>query len=370
MPEYALAEVFPPGEYLDDELKARGWSQSEFADIIGRTPSVVSQLISGKRVITPELAKEIGAAFGTGPEVWMNLESAYRLGTSEPAPSRIERRARLTTRGPVREMILRKWINDSDNVDVLETAVLRHYRIERLEDRAALAFAAKQTVYGKTLTGAQEAWLMRVKNIADTMPAPLYSDGKLRRALEQMRSLLSAPDEVRHVPGLLNEAGVRFVIVEQLPGLKIDGVCFWLDDNKPVIGMSMRFDRIDNFWFVLRHEIEHVLNRDGTVLDIDLEGTTAELPEEEVLANEAAADFCVPPHEMRDFMDRKGPLYNEDKIRRFARSIQLHPGLVAGQLRHRLGRHDLFGSLLAKVRPAILGTALVDGFGYTLEVNL
>ncbi|KAI1694314.1 hypothetical protein Ddc_22202 [Ditylenchus destructor] len=51
--------------------------------------------------------------------------------------------------------------------------------------------------------------------------------------------------------------------VEALSGSKIDGACFWLDAHKPVIGMTLRFDRIDNFWFVLRHEIEHVLREDG-----------------------------------------------------------------------------------------------------------
>lgn len=368
MPERVLAEVFPPGEYLDDELKARGWSQSEFADIIGRTATVVSQIVTGKRAITPELAKEIGAALGTGPEVWMNLESAYRLWSSEPAPSRIERRARLTTRVPVREMIIRRWIHDSDNIDVLESEVLQHLGIASLDERPQLAHAAKQTIYGKPLTGAQEAWLMRVRQIAETMPVPLYSEAKLRNAIDQMRSLLSAADEVRHVPRILIEAGVRFVIVEQLPGLKIDGVCFWMD-HTPVIGMSLRFDRIDNFWFVLRHECEHVLNRDGTILDSDLDGATVSVSQEEDAANDAAADFCVPFVEMRDFMDRKGPLFNDDKIRRFARSIQLHPGLVAGQLRRRLNRYDLFVNHLVKVRYAVVGVAMVDGFGNLLQVN-
>ena len=46
---------------------------------------------------------------------------------------------------------------------------------------------------------------------------------------------------------------------EALPSSKIDGVCLWLDQHSPVIGMSLRFDRIDNFWFVLGHEIEHAL---------------------------------------------------------------------------------------------------------------
>ena len=76
-PERVPAEVFSPGEYLNDELVARGWNQMKFADIIGRTPTVVNQIVTGKRSITPGLAKEIAAAFGTSPMVWLNLEAAY-----------------------------------------------------------------------------------------------------------------------------------------------------------------------------------------------------------------------------------------------------------------------------------------------------
>jgi HTH-type transcriptional regulator/antitoxin HigA len=75
--------------------------------------------------------------------------------------------------------------------------------------------------------------------------------------------LLYAPEESRHVPRLLLECGVRFILVEKLPQADIDGVCFWLDAKSPVIGMSTRRDKIDNFWFVLRHEIQHVLERHG-----------------------------------------------------------------------------------------------------------
>jgi HTH-type transcriptional regulator / antitoxin HigA len=108
--------------------------------------------------------------------------------------------------------------------------------------------------------------------------------------------MLIAPEEARNVARVLGECGVRLVFVEALPRGKVDGACYWLDKDKPVISMPFRYDGVDNFWFVLRHEIEHVLRRggmDGFILDHDIEGEQDGLPEHERIANEAAADFVV-----------------------------------------------------------------------------
>jgi len=76
--ERTPAEVFPPGEFIREEIEARGWSQVELAEILGWPPRLVSELIAGKRAITPETAKGLGEAFSTGAQFWMNLESSYR----------------------------------------------------------------------------------------------------------------------------------------------------------------------------------------------------------------------------------------------------------------------------------------------------
>ena len=73
------AEVFPPGEVLKEELEARGWSPVELAGIMGRPPRVIREIILGKRAITQETAKGLGAALGTGAEFWISLEGTYQL---------------------------------------------------------------------------------------------------------------------------------------------------------------------------------------------------------------------------------------------------------------------------------------------------
>lgn len=87
------AEVFQPGEYLRDELNARGWTQSDFAKIIGRPVQAVNEIVNGKKRITVETAKAIGLALGTGPELWLNLENTYRLHTTADADPAIQKRA-------------------------------------------------------------------------------------------------------------------------------------------------------------------------------------------------------------------------------------------------------------------------------------
>jgi HTH-type transcriptional regulator/antitoxin HigA len=92
-----VAEVFPPGEYLKDELDARGWTQTQFAAILGRPIQVVNQIIKGRKSITPETAAAIGAAFGTSAELWMNLEVAFQLAKVRVDPGIQKRAQRMLT---------------------------------------------------------------------------------------------------------------------------------------------------------------------------------------------------------------------------------------------------------------------------------
>src|SRR5713226_10705368 len=73
------AEVFPPGEFLREELETRGWTQADLAELMGRPLRSINEIINGKKAITAETAIGLGDAFGTSAEYWMNLESLYRL---------------------------------------------------------------------------------------------------------------------------------------------------------------------------------------------------------------------------------------------------------------------------------------------------
>ncbi len=368
------AEVFPPGEFIKEELEERGWSQVELAEIMGRPPRVVSEIISGKRAITPETAKGLGAAFGTGATFWINLEGSYQLSRTVHDDAGVERRARLYSKAPVKEMLKRGWVLPSDNVAVLERQVCAFLHVNDIDQTPWHAHAAYKGRSATELScAAQWAWFYRVRQIAEAVSVPPYSPKELQRAVERLKGLLIAPEDSRQVPKILMECGVKFVIVEKLPHADIDGVCFWIG-GQPVIGMTTRKDKIDNFWFVLRHEIEHVLQGHGREEEIidDLEGeragTGSDLPEAERLANSAAADFCVPTEKMNSFMIRKHPFYYEKDVLAFAKVMHRHPGIVIGQMQFRMKNFAYLTRKIATIRQFVLPGAIVDGWGQSIQV--
>jgi HTH-type transcriptional regulator / antitoxin HigA len=367
------AEIFPPGEFLREELEAREWSQQELADILDRPPRLISELIAGKRAITPETAKGLADAFGTSPDYWLNLESQYQLSKVKTPNDNVARKARLYGKFPVREMLRRGWVRASENVEVLEQRFCQFFDVPNMAAEPSLCHNAKKTDALQQVSPLQLAWLFRVKAMASQQVLPAYSKADLLAALDKLKVLILAPEEVRHVPRILAEVGVRLVFVEPMAGSKMDGACFWLDDNKPVIGMTLRFDRIDNFWFVLRHEIEHVIQEDGKaanepVIDLDVgDSKDGTLPDCERRANSAGADFCVPSGDLENFIARVQPYFSEEKVLRFAQRINVHPGLVVGQLQRKLGRHDFLRKHQVKVRAFVLPPADVDGWGSFTE---
>ena len=75
----APAEVFPAGEFIREELEARGWTQRDLARILDRPIQVVNQIVNGKKAITPDTAIGLGQALGTSADLWLNLDVTYRL---------------------------------------------------------------------------------------------------------------------------------------------------------------------------------------------------------------------------------------------------------------------------------------------------
>ncbi len=375
------AEVFPPGEFIKEELEARGWTQMDLAEILGRPFQLVNEILAGKRAISPETAQGLGEAFGTGAQVWMNLESTYRLSRTKPRDDSVVRRARLFEKAPIKEMIRRHWIEPSESIDVLEKQVCEFYHISDLDQEPTLwpRRAARKPLAQEDATLTQIAWLFRVRQLAKVLEAPPFSQASLKTCLEKLDAIKHEEEEARYAPRILMEAGIRFVVVEPLPKTRIDGMCLWLDKHSPVVALSFRYDRIDWFWFTLMHELWHVKNRDGLekpgIIDVNLVGQCAlptdQKPESERLADSFAADFLVSQEAIESFIIRKGPVFSKQKIKSFALLQKVHPGVVAGQLQRR-GEMKFSHNreILVKVRQIVTRSALTDGWGNSIAVRV
>ena len=380
--EYTDSDARTPGQLLGDLLEQRGWSKRVLAAVLGVEETRIFRLTSDNRPITAELAVVFEDVFGVPAEQFLELQRRYDLQkariAARPDPNR-RTRVHLYEGLPVAEMIKRGWLDATDvrDASAVETALMKFFGAPSVDQIEILPFAAKKTQVGPEVTPVQLAWLYRAREIANELMVPRYSPRAVRSALPKLNALLGAREEARKVPRILAESGIRYVIVESLTAAKIDGACFWLNTFSPVIAMTLRYDRIDNFWFVLRHELEHVLRQDGQasmVVDIELEGDRAgfgpEVSEAERAANEAAADFCVPRDLLERFIDRKSPFFPERDIIGFARTANIHPGLVAGQLQHHTKRYDRFRKHLVKMKTIVAPNAVVDGWGDVAPVGI
>ncbi|MCK5583459.1 MAG: HigA family addiction module antidote protein, partial [Elusimicrobiales bacterium] len=130
---YSPYNVYPPGEILLEELEARGMSQSDFAEIIGRPLKTVNEIIKGKKIITAETANAIAAVLETSSEMWLGLQADYDLFLLRRKKSRqqeeIKKRAKLYSFFPVRELIKRDWIKKRKSVDNLEKEIFSLFSI-------------------------------------------------------------------------------------------------------------------------------------------------------------------------------------------------------------------------------------------------
>ena len=252
---------------------------------------------------------------------------------------------------------------------MLEQRVLEFLGKERLDDQLSWAHTArKSTSYEEEVSPAQAAWLARARQLAPAVMVGKYSPAHLDDLIGDLKNLLSSPEETRRVPRLLADAGIRFVIVEAFASTKIDGVSFWLDEFSPVIALSLRFDRIDNFWHVLMHEFAHTKTRDALehrpALDIELERKDDKPPAEKA-ANQFAVETLVDQEELDGFIGRNRPLFSTLKIQGFAAVIGVHPGIVVGQLHYRDEiSYAHSRKMLAPIRQTVTQAALTDGWGH------
>lgn len=130
------------------------------------------------------------------------------------------------------------------------------------------------------------------------------------------------------------ECGVAFVLLPSLKNSGVNGAVKWINDERVVLAMNNRRLDADIFWFSLFHEIRHVLQKKTKTVFISYgEKEMIELNEKlEEDANNFATNYLIPASAFRKFSPNK--FTSDAEIFAFAKSIGIHPGIVAGRLQH------------------------------------
>jgi HTH-type transcriptional regulator/antitoxin HigA len=354
-----------PGDLLKKLLAERNWTQEDLAVITGRSRQTINEISTGKSGLTPEMAKVLAAAFGNEPSEWWRLEGEYRLSQLQTSTSEVEKRAALLKLAPIKEMQKRGWLSQDADSETLESELKAFFGVDDLSHDFKIPVSYRRTTTHSHLNNAEKAWVIRAISLAGMLPAPDFREDNLDSVEKELLRLAAKSKAVHRVPELLFDNGIRYVVIEPLTNVKIDGAAFWLDERKPVIAMSIRFDNIGSFWFTLMHEWFHIRHKDAFSLDSDLESTLNTPPDEsEARANKKAAESLVSQSEIDSFIKRVAPFYSEPRINNLATRLNIHPGIIVGQLQHRqeIG-YNAHRKLMVKVRDLVTETAFTDGWG-------
>lgn len=150
---------------------------------------------------------------------------------------------------------------------------------------------------------------------------------------------------------LLAEHGIILVIERQIAGMTVDGAAFLVDET-PVIGMTLRHDRVDNFWFTLMHELGHVILHYRSGLSAGFFDSTEDFAVDDLerQADDFASNILIP----EDLWVRSPARISKspEPLERLAAQLGIAPAIVFGRVRMERKNYTIFSNKLGagKVR--------------------
>ncbi len=285
------------GGFLKKEMESRGWSQNDLAEITGLSIKTVNQIINNKQIMTPLNAIILGSAFDTAPEFWLNLDAKYqikaRVDKEVDKAELAEIKAKLQAIMPFAEIKKKGWFSTEMKslaeikegiFDIFGTNIIP----ERIEGDDIKACARRTRTDNDYTERNCNAWFTFAKYFShDIQISSFNAEGFKKIANEISKYTLLADGPERFIKDL-NSVGVGFFILKHLEKTYLDGAAFINGDN-PFIVYTGRYNRIDNFWFVMAHECGHIVNdfeymEHGSFLD-DLDLKASEKDEREIRAD-------------------------------------------------------------------------------------
>ena len=227
-----------------------------------------------------------------------------------------------------KEAIGKKW---TDVRDLAEDMLQRFFDGRQDEPIGALNRRTTSTK-SKVDERALHAWKCRVLDVAGELELPKYDPSGLNETLiSQLTTLSTLPTGPILVRDRLRQAGIALVIKERLPKTLLDGAAMLHPNGFPVIALTLRYDRLDNFWFTLFHELGHVVlhlnDGETSFLDADIDSQSIKAVEKE--ADEFALNSFISP----DNWESVRLLTTAPQIKKAAAKLAIHPAILAGRLR-------------------------------------
>ncbi len=343
---YQPVSAAHPGETVLDYLEAFGWSQRELSRRCGLTAKTISEICSGKASISTATAFAFEKVLGRPAHFWMNLQCKY----DEIAARNIEAQ---TSKGwhswaqqfPIKEMRDRGWIYPTGghfSSDVLE--ILRFLGVSSPDSWNSVwkesRVSYRQTRKFSTNDYAISAWVRAVELIAEQIEVREYNKKELVDSLQVIRSItrLRVDEGFEKVRLVLAQCGVAFVWEPALAKTGISGCTRWLNADRALVAISLRYKSDDQIWFTLFHELGHVLlhkakhnfimdNADDNLTD-NVVDPEMQLFEDE--ANRFASNTLIPADLLNKFISFG--IFSNESIHEFAEAIDISPGVVVGRL--------------------------------------
>lgn len=338
----------PPTNPIDAilfRMEQANLRQADLVPYLG-SRSKVSEVLSGRRPLTLSMIQALSTGLGIPAKSLVEVQSPFS------APDELEDWSKY----PIKEMCDRKWIPVTYSEAKLDPAKALNLFFEPVVGmQTAGGFYRKSSA--SIRTGRQMnrfalfAWTTRVTTIAlDNPPRKKWRPGVL--SLEKMRELAQlsiAPDGPVKAREKLREYGISLVIEQHLPKTYLDGAAILSIKGHPIVGLSLRHDRIDSFWFTLFHELAHVeLHYNETTGFVDDLDVRKDDDPREIEADQMALEALIPDDKWKSSPASVFP--SKDTLLRFAREMGIHPAIVAGRMRKERNSYHLYNDLIGHGR--------------------
>lgn len=336
-------EVPDPISAILFRMQEQGLKQADLVPYFG-TRSRVSEVLSGKRPLTVTMIR----ALSTGLDI--STETLVGVNKNLADDAAIEKNETNWGNFPIKEMIARGWIQKFTNKTIKSTEELVSNFISTVGFEFGNA-AFKRTIGGDAYSPATEyalhAWLARIiqrarekKNNVGEFDKDKLSAAFLRE-LVQLSWFETGPTLAVE---FLGKHGIIVIIEPPLKGTLLDGAAMKDKDGTPIIGLTLRFDRLDNFWFTLLHEVAHLwkhINHEEVFMD-NLDASSEDRREAE--ANRIAKEALIPRIAWKRSEAHLNP--SNVAIDKLSRELKIHPAIIAGRVRKERENYTMFNDLI------------------------